>query len=564
MKKRAFAILLCIAVLAACAAGCGGDPKSSTAASPETPAQSETPAETTPDEAAPQTSALEDSAAPAPEPAHTISYPVGDGETYSVAIVMDGNLLDYVPGGDPAEAAGMRIMQDKTGINFDYTVFAMLSDNMTLMISSGEWTDVIVKIDESYTSGVSGALDDDVILDLAPYIDEYAPDYAAFLASDDTYSKNTFDDAGRLGAFYDFRIPSALGNVIRKDWLDEAGITEIPETYDEFETAALAVLGKHPELDSCIATGSSWIAQGYESELEYGYGIDTINNKFFVNEDGNVDYAWTTDNARAYLEMIARWVDKGILSKDDMLTGDAMSFGNRIYQGGALLKHDNTDAFGPDKLSLAEDESFELAPAYELTQEKGDAIRFSGAVTVMTGWSITTTCPNPELLIQACNWIYTDEGTLALNFGKEDESYTVDADGTYHYTDLVLNNPDGLPLFFATSVYTAFEMPKIGMPEANTAKLSNQQQMDAQEFWNSQARGDGGVLYGDLNAQELEITSGYSDINTLVQEKAMSFAVGDLPINDENWEAFVQQVESMGIDEITQCYQAAHERYLAR
>lgn len=564
MKKRAFAILLCIAMLAVSFTGCGSNSDASTVPASESLAQSEVSTRTTPETAAPQASSLEDSAMPAPEPAHTISYPVGDGETYSVAIVLDGNLLDYVPNGDPAEAAGMRIMQDKTGVNFDYTVFAMLSDNMTLMISSGEWTDVIVKIDESYTSGVSGALDDDVILDLAPYIDEYAPDYAAVLASDDTYSNNTFDDEGRLGAFYEFRVPSAQGNVIRKDWLDEAGISNIPETYDEFESAALAVMDKHPELDSCIPTGSSWVAQGYESELEYGYGIDTINNKFFINEAGDVDYAWTTDNARAYLEMIARWVDKGILSKDDMLTGDVTSFGNRIYQGDALMKHDNTDAFGPDKLSFAEDESFELAPAYELTQEKGDAIRYSGAVTVMSGWSITTTCPDPELLIQACNWIYTDEGTVALNFGKEDESYTVDADGTYHYTDLVLNNPDGLPLFFATSVYTAFEMPKIGMAEANTAKLSNQQQVDAQEFWNTQTHNDDGVLYGDLNAQELEITSGYSDIDTLVQEKAMAFAVGDLPINDENWTEFVQQVESMGIDEITECYQSAYNRYLER
>lgn len=500
---------------------------------------------------------------PVEEPQKVIEYPVGNGETYTAAIVLDGNLLNYVTDGDPAQASGMQVMQEKTGVNFDYTVFAMMSDNMTLMISSGDWTDIIIKIDESYSAGIAGALDEEVILDLAPYIDEYAPDYAAVLASDETYTKETFDDEGRLGAFYNFSTTSPSGNVIRKDWLDEAGITEIPSTYDEFEQAALAVMNLHPELESCYPMGSSLIARGYETELEYGYGLDSMNNRFFVNEDGVVDYAWTTDNARAYLTMLAKWVDLGILSKDDMLTGDAISFGNRIYTGDALMKHNNTDAFGPDMMAIAEDPNFELAPAYELTINEGDAIRFGGAAAISSGWSISTTCENPELLIQALNWIYTEEGTITFNFGVEGEAYTME-DGHYKYTDLILNNPDGIPQFFATSIYTGFEMPKVVMPETNEAKLVNDQQREALALWQSQERSADGQLHGDLLPAEVDAVAGYSDIDTYVQEWAMAFAIGEVEITDEAWENYIATIDSMGIDYIIACYQTAYERYLER
>ncbi len=562
MRKRLLAMLLCIAMLAVLFAGCGSE----TASVEETASSAEVVSE------APEAPAEEPAAdapaeeAPAEEPVASIQYPVSDGETYSIAVVMDGTLLDYVPGGDPANASGIALMQEKTGIKFDYTVFAMMSDNMTLMIAGGDWTDIITKINEHYSTGLTGALADDVIMDLAPYVEENAPDYYALLNSDENFIKSAYTEEGMLPAFYTMNPASATasnGWGIRMDYLEEVGINEVPVTFDDLEKAAEAVLAKHPEMLCAVPLASSFISEGYESELMYGYGLNTINYEFFVNEEGAVDYAWTTDNARDYLEMIARWVDKDIVDKDTMISGDVSSFGNSVYLGETLMKHGGTDLWGNEYLDMAEAPDFNLAPMKELVKAEGDVIPFGGgAASVSTGWSITTTCENVETLIQAANWIYTEEGSIAMNFGIENESFTIDEEGGYHYSDLVMNNPDGVPMFMATGIYTGFEVPKYTMPETVPAKLSNDQQYAALEYLSDQNLSTAGVRYGTLNEAETEAIAGLADIDTYVRENIMAFATGEVEITDDSWAEFVSTIESMGIAEITACYQAAHDRYV--
>lgn len=576
MKKKLFALILGLCMVLGLLSGCGGTAASAQSTPDSTPSEAPAPAEapdqaaSAPEQAAPAESAAEpaDSAQEANEPTlpgpSEISYPVADGDTYTISVVADGNLLDSIPGSAPANCYGIAQMCEATGIKLDYTVFAMLSDNMTLMISSGDWTDIICKIDENYSAGIQGALDEEVILDLAPYIDEYAPNYAAYVHSDPLYEKLTYTDAGQMGAFYNFQQPNVAGWAIRKDWLDEAGIENVPETYDELEEACLAILDKHP-MDAAIPMAPSFIAQGYESEIMFGYGLDTINNEFFRGEDGKITYAWTTDNARSYIEMVARWAQEGIFNVDQMLTGDLATFGNNIYVGTAVAKHNGVEMFGDDQLALADDPNFEIVPMNELTINKGDVLRFGGSeMRVSVAWSLSTTCPNPEQVIQAINWIYTDVGTVAMNFGREGDSYTIDENGSYHFTDLVLNNPDGIPMFLAASIATGLETPKIEMPELVDAKLSNQLQLDAKAFYESQERSTDGHRRGTLTEEEQQDVSKYTDIQTYVSEKAMAFATGETEITDESWNDFVTDIENSGIDEIVAAYQSAQDRYDAK
>ena len=197
MKKKLFALFLGLCMTLGLFSGCGGTAASAQSTPDSTPtetAETAAPAEA-PDQAASAPAQEVDSAEPADSAQETesalpgpsqISYPVAEGDTYTISVVADGNLLDSIPDSDPANCYGIAQMCEATGIHLDYTVFAMLSDNMTLMISSGDWTDIICKIDENYSAGIQGALDEEVIMDLAPYIDEYAPNYAAYVHSEPT------------------------------------------------------------------------------------------------------------------------------------------------------------------------------------------------------------------------------------------------------------------------------------------------------------------------------------------------------------------------------------------
>lgn len=495
-------------------------------------------------------------------PTAIISYPVGNGETYTIALVADGNLVGFIPEGDPANCGALRMMQDVTGINLDYTVFAMASENMTLMLASGDWMDIICRIDETTTYSIQTALEEEIILDLAPYIDEYAPDYAAAVNSSELFLKECYTEKGQMGEFNEFRQPTITGMCIRMDWLREAGIEKVPETYEELEEACIAVKANHGDIPGCIPMAGSLISECYETEFRYGYGF---NSDFYNDEDRNVQFAWTSDNGRAYLEMLARWVEEGIVTRDEMLTGDVQDMRSRVYVGQSLVQNGNSEMFSQSFMSMVEDEEFELVPMNYPKINADDVLRVNSAEpSVYAGWSISTTCENPELLVQAVNWLYTEEGTIAMNFGTENESYIVDENGDYKFTDLVLNNPNGIPLFFARNVYTGLDTPYIGLPELATAQMSTQQEVDAMEFWKQQPATNDAVVRGTLSLEETEKASGYADISTFVQQRLLQFVMGDMKITDDTWNSFVAEVENMGIADVLACYQAAQDRYDAK
>ena len=55
----------------------------------------------------------------------------------------------------------------------------------------------------------------------------------------------------------------------------------------------------------------------------------------------------------------------------------------------------------------------------------------------------------------------------------------------------------------------------------------------------------------------------YADISTYVAEQVGKFLIGEADI-DENWDTFVETVESMDIDEVIDAYTTAGERYFGR
>ena len=59
---------------------------------------------------------------------------------------------------------------------------------------------------------------------------------------------------------------------------------------------------------------------------------------------------------------------------------------------------------------------------------------------------ITTSCKNPELAAKWLDYQYSDEGCFLNWYGTEGESWTYGADGTPQFTELITNNPDGLPM----------------------------------------------------------------------------------------------------------------------
>ena len=68
-----------------------------------------------------------------------------------------------------------------TKINFIHPAAGQETEQFNIMISSGDYPDIITRDFFLYKGGPQKAIDDEVIIELDPYLEEYAPNYMKIL-----------------------------------------------------------------------------------------------------------------------------------------------------------------------------------------------------------------------------------------------------------------------------------------------------------------------------------------------------------------------------------------------
>ena len=180
---------------------------------------------------------------------------------------------------------------------------------------------------------------------------------------------------------------------------------------------------------------------------------------------------------------------------------------------------------------------------------------------------ITTSCPEDKLItvIKALNYGYTEEGAMFWNFGKEGESYTLNSKGEPEWTDLVLNDPQGLN--GAAQRYGGASSAPIGYQLAAFTKLKNVQAVaDGMEVWGANTEVFEHFMPSmSLTAEESAIfTDKQNALKTYISEMAQKFMMGTESLDAANIDKFYKQLKQMGIEECVAIQQAAYERYLAK
>ena len=108
-----------------------------------------------------------------------------------------------------------------------------------LIIASGDMPTFFTGLDMYYPTGRSAAIEDEVIVDLADYLEECAPDYMNYLDTVPGLLRNMTTDDGEVPFIAPKAATNYSGLSIRQDWLDIVGM-DIPQTYDELEAVLAA------------------------------------------------------------------------------------------------------------------------------------------------------------------------------------------------------------------------------------------------------------------------------------------------------------------------------------
>ena len=579
MKKKLLAMLLALSMLTALFTACGNNPASSAApsepsqASEAPPAEDKAPSEQAPAEeaSAPEASSADD-ASPTSWPATplgNVDLPLTDEPvTVTMWMGVNPNVLKITEdiGND---CALWNELATRTGVNLEFTVVNpdTESEKFNLMVASNDLSDIISNATTLYTNGGEAAVADEILIDHLPDLtEELTPQICKLMEEYPDAVPEALTESGWLAGMPQLSMQTettqTFGPMIRKDWLDELGL-DVPETYDELHDVLVAFKEKKgadaPLLLNYAATGiNNGMVEGYGI---FGLVADAAMSEPYYQVDDTVMYGPIQPEFKEYLTMIHDWYQEGLIWQDFMSYTD---FQNPPTD---VILADRAGVFYAEVTYIAtlEDasntEGFELVAIPDFVRNPGDTIPFKEerAYAASTPWSISTQCECPELLMQWCNYMYTDEGALLCNYGIEGESFEYDENHVPVFTDLVLNNPD-MSTTVALFMYCLDRGP-FYRDETREQSGYTQAQKDASGIWQSNMTVGRGIGSTALNTEESsEVNQFYGDIKTYIEQSVLEFIIGNRDLSE--FDEFVSHIEGMGIDKVTACYQDAYERYL--
>ena len=597
MKKRALTALLTAALTMSLFAGCGsGDKDSGSQAGDSSQADSGAQSQESTEEEEADGSEEADSGDEAPEeggenPADDLSQ----HREITAWLFAD----DYKYFSTKDEAPVVKYLNDKFNctVTFQQPPVGSEADSFNLMLGSSEYTDVM-ELTHSMDSPAT-LYEDGVIVDLAPYLETYMPNYCAWLndPANEEERRTLYDDDGHcfvITAEAGDGTPSLVwgGMVYRKDIVDTmtggspaypSGNPE-PVTVEDWEYM-LELMKQY--FDAANLTDSAPLIlpyQGYfpTGELLNGFGVG---GGFYV-EDGQVHYGPTEQGFYNYLVKMHEWYEKGYVYQDFASRTNDLFFqpnSNLTYGGSAgvffggyweMEEKMSNPEYGLNMMVKAlpsplDAEHGETGDFGTMGMDSG----FSGTTGV---WAVSTKC-SMENMIRFMTWsdyLFTEEGSMIKKNGFTGELAAADS----LYQELGLEK--GMYWFDEDGNYVQDERLLTGeiegtglngnrLPGKNANKwgyaITEQSWLDADKVWASLGKENnypGGAV---LTAQESsEFTDYYNKFQDYSNSMVPKFIMGTEELTEESFAAYVAQMNEYGVEESVKLYQAAYDRYMSR
>lgn len=582
MKKKLVALLLAMSIIVMLFSACG----STAASAPAEPAEEETVTAPEPAEEEtqqPETDKAEETAAvSAEETLEEDAAPYEDtfDENAGVWPIADGTETITIWDGwfpffsaffsDYNDTLFFQKMEEITGVKTEFTLVnaEMAAEQFNLMVATGDYCDLMHDVDNNYVGGLDTAFEDEVIIAIDDLIDTWMPNYKAALYSEDKFLTDSVSDLGNRYQFMILRHDPGYpdyGLLIREDWLDKLNMDR-PETYDEYYqvlTAFKNQLGASAPmmLSNCGSYQGNFFASGF------GINGSLVNNsKPMYQVDGKIKFGPMEDGYKKYLDTMAKWYQEGLIYKDFYTYVDS-----NTMPPDDLVVNDQMGLFGANLTDISErynsvvgaNSTLSLVASYDPVETKGDITHFGTdrGASASGGYCVSTACENPEIVARWADYIYSEEGQILSNYGVEGETFSYNDEGKPVLGDLILHNPD-MPTMLAITKYTTFSL--IGVEDAYRMYAEfTDAQWEAGEIW-SMADDAYSIPTGcQMTTDESAIFSSvYDDISTYVAEKTLRVILGEEDTSD--WDEYVANIKTMGIDTCIQQQQAALDRYLAK
>ena len=460
-------------------------------------------------------------------------------------------------------------LQENTGITvkFLHPASGQASEQFSLIIADGNLPDIMeYNWVTSYPGGPEKAIKDGVIIPLNDVIDQYCPNLKAYLEENPDIARACRTDDGNYYCFPFIRGDSGLlntiGLMIRKDWLDELGL-EIPTTIDEWHT----VLTAFKEKKGCAAPFTfEYTNNQYLGANPFVAAFNT-NYSFYICSEGDVHYGAAEEGYRQYLQTFHDWYAEGLIDPDiATMKNDQVAAKMTNDGAGASMGQSGSRLGTWTAAARKTNENYLLAPCPQPTVEKGVFAEFGYIEVPYSGRAsaaITTSCKDVERAATLLDYAFGEAGHNYYNFGTEGVSYEW-VDGEPIYTDLIMNNPDGMPISQAMSAYIRgnYNGPFVQDVRYLVQYYTLPEQRDTLNAWGASTSNAAAHVMPPITPtsdESKEFATIMNQVNTYRDEMTLKFIFGDESL--ENFDSYVSDLMKMGLERAIEIENDALARY---
>ena len=443
-------------------------------------------------------------------------------------------------------------MQEDTGIAFEFrqhTDMEKWTERKEGIAEGLNLPDVLFKAELTYEETLKLA-EQDVLLDLTPYLEEYAPDLWAILQAHPEYLRAITLPDGTIRALPAVNELAANNLVwINQTWLDNLKL-EMPGTADQLTETLRAFLTGDPNRNGRADEVPLSVLGMWDLRfLAHAFGI-TDNDYYLSLKDGQVQSALTSDENRAFLTWLHGLWEENLLSHQSFITADTL---RQITDEKAAITYGMFLSTTPLNVvpASAMGQYTVLTP---LEYEGRRVYRELVSPLARGTFALTRTCPEPERMIAWVNRLYTEEGSILIQVGREGEEYVWNEDGQWEW------NMDLQTV--ANEV-----LPNNTLADGGTAPG-----IITLDFQMKYADKDTSRLMGDMvrmkeyavtpfplvnleKADAAEIAKLQAEIAPWAEKRMAEFVTGDVPLNDDTWAEFTREVENRGMAQMLALWQ---------
>ena len=487
----------------------------------------------------------------------------GDGDnTYTM--FMRSTYVDWIK-----ELKWYDVAEERTGIHVDYISgpeeFNDVYSEIDQRVISGDLPDaVMTKLAQTSVYGPQG-----VFADLAPYIEKYAPNLQKYIDDNPDYKALVTDKDGHIyGLCKETPIFADLIGY-RVDQFKAAGIDpDSIVTIDDF-TKALETLKAYYGKDNpnyYPLTGrdtairfASWF--GAASNIS-----STESNGIYINghyKDGSIDIM--SDGAYKMVETMKKWYDEGLIQPEwvagtfseadweaAMLNGNGSIFYDYYNRAEWFMENG-----GPDN-----DPNYQMGVLNFIKDDNGNPQKMTVSMKYNDECvtAVNANCSEDKIktILTFIDYFYSEEGEILANYGVEGESF---------------KDTNGDKEFIVD--YQTEEATPAG--EKRWSFLSDRftvcKPVDNEAFfkWNAPLIAEAtGRLFTDENLgtsyvlkftddQSKEVTNLLASVYDAQMSGIAQFIDGTRELTPDNWAAFQQEMNDLGLSRIEEIQLAAYQ-----